>query len=131
MSRFQAGSATHATVRATLLFLENKHDKPLKETIPVFSHHFRLDHRAVLREKLDLHGGEFALLCDPDLLAFPSPLGQPLPVPTVACLEGGMMLMVVVVMMMLSMTMVVMMMVVIMMMVVVITLSLLDNNFKH
>ena len=88
MSRFQAGSATHATLRATLLLLENTHDKPLKETFPVFSHHFRLDHWAVLREKLDLHGGEFALLSDPDLLAFPSPLGQPLPVPAVARLQG-------------------------------------------
>ena len=87
MTRFQAGSATHATLRTTLLLLENTHDKPLKETIPVSSHHFRLDHRAVLREKLDLHGGKFALLCDPYLLAFPSPLGQPLPVPTVACLD--------------------------------------------
>ena len=97
-----------------------------KKPFPSFSHHFRFDHRAVLREKLDLHGGEFALLSDPDLLAFPSPLGQPLPVPTVACLEVVMMLMIVVVTMMLSMMMVVMM-----MMVVVITPSLLDNNFKY
>ena len=66
------------------------------------------------------------MLSDPDLLAFSSPLGQPLPVPTVACLEGVMMLMIVVVTMMLSMMMVVMM-----MMVVVITPSLLDNNFKY
>ena len=107
-----------------------------KKAFPSFSHHFRLDHRAVLREKLDLHGGEFALLSDPDLLAFSSPLGQPLPVPTVACLEVVMMLMIVVVTMMLSMIMVVMMMismmmVVMMMMLVVITPSLLDNNFKY
>ena len=82
---------------------------------------------------MDLHGGEFALLCNTDLLAFSSPLGQPLPVPTVACLEGVMMLMV---MMMLSMMRVVMMMISVMMvgmmmMLVVITPSLLDNNFKY
>ena len=52
------------------------------------SYHFRLDHLGVLlRQKLDLHTGESPLLCDSNLLPFPTPLGQPFPVPTVACLN--------------------------------------------
>ena len=46
----------------------------MSDQLTTGSYHFRLDHLGVLGQQLDLHRGESALLSDPDLLSFPTPL---------------------------------------------------------